>query len=78
MPELKVRRRLNGGTGSGVKAASRDSGGATAPALRRASATDTIKTGKSRLTPKTVAHSISSLARRTVSAGVATVLSTRV
>ena len=54
MPELKDRRRLHGGTKSvddvRVKAVSRDSGGAKAPALRRASATDTIKTSKSLLT----------------------------
>ena len=59
-PELKDRRRLHGGTKSvddvRVKAASRDSGGAKAPVLRRESATDTIKTSKSHLTQKTVAH----------------------
>ena len=61
MHELKDRRRLHGGTrsadGGRVKAASRASGGAKAPALTRPTAADTLKQGKSNLTDKTVAHS---------------------
>ena len=61
MPELSGRRRLHGGTASAsggrVKAVSRASGGAKAPALTRTSDADTLKPRKSILTPKSVAHS---------------------
>jgi hypothetical protein len=60
MPELRGPRRLHGGekseTGARVKADSRASGGASAPALRRATGSDTIKTSNSSLTQKTVAQ----------------------
>jgi hypothetical protein len=60
MPESKASRRLHGGAKSAsiarVKADSRDSGGAFAPALTRTMDADTIKPRKSRLTVKTVAH----------------------
>ena len=60
MPESKAFRGLHGGARSAtvarVKAASRDSGGALAPALTRTTDADTIKPRKSRLTAKTVAH----------------------
>jgi hypothetical protein len=63
MPELRAPRRLNGGEKSGpgarVKADSRASGGAPAPALRRATGSDKIKTSNSSLTPKTVAQKCS-------------------
>ena len=59
MPELSRRRRLHGGTdsapGGRVKAASRVSGGAKAPALTRTSDADTLKPRNSTLTPKIVA-----------------------
>jgi len=60
MPELTARHRLHGGTKSAsdapVKAVSRASGGAPAPALTRASDADTLKPRKSTLTSKTVAY----------------------
>jgi len=60
MPESRGPRRLHGGEKSEpdarVKADSRASGGASAPALRRATGSDTIKTSNSSLTPKTVAQ----------------------
>ncbi len=59
MPELSGRRRLPGGTesasGGRVKALSRASGGAKAPALTRTSNADTLKPRNSTLTAKTVA-----------------------
>jgi hypothetical protein len=45
------------GRGARVKAASRDSGGASAPALTRATRLDTLKIDNSILTRKTVARS---------------------
>jgi hypothetical protein len=60
MPELSGRRRLHGGTesasGGRVKAVSRASGGAKAPASTRAPDADTLKPRNSTLTAKTVAH----------------------
>ncbi len=60
MPELRGLRRLHGGQkserGARVKAAATAGGGASAPALRRATDSDTIKASKSTLTVKTVAH----------------------
>ncbi len=41
-----------------VKAEAAERGGASAPALRRASGTDIIKASKSTLTAKTVAHKV--------------------
>ena len=62
MPELRKLRRLHGGQkserGARVKAAAAAGGGASAPALRRATDSDTIKASKSTLTVKTVAHSV--------------------
>jgi hypothetical protein len=59
MPESSRTRRLHGGTESApdgrVKAASRASGGAKAPALTRTSGADTLKPRNSTLTAKTVA-----------------------
>ena len=59
MRELTGRRRLHGGTesapGERVKAVSRASGGAKAPALTRTSDADTLKPRNSTLTAKTVA-----------------------
>ena len=59
MPELSGKRRLHGGTesasGGRVKAVSRVSGGAKAPALTRKSNADTLKPRNSTLTAKTVA-----------------------
>src|SRR4249920_1265621 len=59
MPELSGKRRLHGGTesasGGRVKAVSRVSGGAKAPALTRTSNADTLKPRNSTLTAKTVA-----------------------
>ncbi len=62
MPELRGLRRLHGGQkserGARVKAAAAAGGGASAPALRRATDSDTIKASKSTLTVKTVAHAL--------------------
>src|SRR5271166_5499819 len=59
MPELSGKRRLHGGTesasGGRVKAVSRASGGAKAPALTRRSDADTLQPRNSNLTAKTVA-----------------------
>ena len=59
MLDMRPVRRLHGGTRSAsagrVKAVSREAG-ALAPALTRPEDADTIKTSKSRLTDKTVAH----------------------
>ena len=58
--ELRRRRRLlesqESADGERVKAASRVSGGAKAPALTRSTAADTIKTSNSTLTANTVAE----------------------
>ena len=62
MPELRNRRRLHGGEksepGARVKAEAAGGGGASAPALRRATGSDTIKTSNSTLTQKTVAQKV--------------------
>jgi hypothetical protein len=59
MPELRARRRLladqNSAGGERVKADSRASGGAIAPALTLSTNAETIKSSKSTLTTKTVA-----------------------
>ncbi len=69
MPELRGLRRLHGGQkserGARVKAAATAGGGASAPALRRATDSDTIKASKSTLTVKTVAHPAARFLRRT-------------
>jgi hypothetical protein len=60
MPELRGRGRLlgkkNSAGGERVKADSRVSGGAQAPALTLPTPAETIKSSKSTLTKKTVAH----------------------
>ncbi len=60
MPELRGPRRSHGGQrsepGARVKAEAAEGGGASAPALRRATGSDIIKASKSTLTSKTVAH----------------------
>jgi hypothetical protein len=62
MSELRRRRRsLDGQSSAGgerVKAASRVSGGAKAPALMLSTPAETLKSSKSTLTSKTVAHDI--------------------
>ena len=72
MPELSASRALHGGTksadGGRVKADSRVSGGAKAPALTRTSAADTLKTRKSPLTAKTVACPGASLGLQPITA----------
>ena len=66
MPELRGPRRLHGGQksepGARVKAEAAEGGGASAPALRRATGSDMIKASKSTLTRKTVAHTTPSAA----------------
>ncbi len=68
MPELRGLRRLHGGQkserGARVKAAAAAGGGASAPALRRATDSDTIKASKSTLTVKTVAHPLEFVCER--------------
>ncbi len=75
MPELSGRRRLHGGTdsasGGRVKAVSRASGGAKAPALTRTSDADTLKPRKSTLTEKTVAYPGGVTLRKSLSSGLA-------
>lgn len=80
MPELRGLRRLHGGQkserGARVKAAAAAGGGASAPALRRATDSDTIKASKSTLTVKTVAHTFLRLDLAKVSKATASTMIT--